>query len=182
MCFSYTYTHILFLKLFSIKGYYKVLTIGPCVCVCAQSLSHVRLFVTCGLLSSRLLRPLQADSYRLSPREAHSGGNRLVDPGNHTQTQRPLPGWANSHLLDVGEETKRAIMAANPVFNCPWIYCRSGQKGSSPRSQVGSGQRNGTLSLGARVLNPGLSVYSTQSPKLCLTAVSVARSVSAFGC
>ena len=125
---------------------------------------------------------LQADSYRLSPREAHSGGNRLVDPGNHTQTRRPLPGWANSHLVNVGEETKRAIMAANPVFNCPWIYCRSGQKGSSPRSQVGSGQRNGTLSQGARVLNPGLSVYSTQSPKLCLTAVSVARSVSAFGC
>ena len=115
MCFSYTYTHILFLKLFSIKGYYKVLTIGPCVCVCAQSLSHVRLFVTCGLLSARLLRPwgfsrqeywsglhallrgdspkpgiesgrpaLQADSYRLSPREAHSGGSRLVDTGNGT--------------------------------------------------------------------------------------------------
>ena len=46
MCFSYTYTHILFLKLFSIKGYYKILTIVPCVCACTHSLSHVRLFVT----------------------------------------------------------------------------------------------------------------------------------------
>ena len=49
-------------------------------------------------------------------------------------------------------------------------------------SVAGSGQRNGTLSLGARVLNPGMSVYSTESPKEWLTAVSVAQLVSAFGC
>ena len=28
--FNYTYTHILFLKLFSIIGYYKILTVIPC--------------------------------------------------------------------------------------------------------------------------------------------------------
>jgi len=28
--FSYTYTHMLFLKLFSIIGYYKILIIVPC--------------------------------------------------------------------------------------------------------------------------------------------------------
>ena len=61
--------------------------------------------------------------------------DRLLDTGNQTQTRRPLPGWANSHSLDEGEETKRAIIAANPVFNCPWIYCGSGQEGSSPGYQ-----------------------------------------------
>ena len=49
-------------------------------------------------------------------------------------------------------------------------------------SVAGSGQRNGTLSLGARVLNPGMSVYSIQSPSKSLTPVSVAQSVSVFGC
>ena len=39
VCFSYTCTHILFLKLFSINGYYKILTIVPCVCVCAVTQS-----------------------------------------------------------------------------------------------------------------------------------------------
>ena len=123
LCFSYTYTHILFLKLFSIKSYYKVLTIGPCVCVCAQSLSHVRLCdlwivarqtpPSMGILQARILEwvacpppgnspkpgietvcpALQADSYRLSPRKAHSGGNRLVDTGKRSTTSAP-EAWA----------------------------------------------------------------------------------------
>ena len=85
---------------------------------------------------------MQADSYRLSPREAHSGGNRLVDTGNLTQPRRPMPGWANSHSLGAGEDVGRAIMGAPPppppappgVFGRPWIYFRSGPQYWSPGS------------------------------------------------
>ena len=77
---------------------------------------------------------LQADSYHLSPREAHSGGNRLVDTGNLTQPQRPIPGWTNSHSLGVGEDLGRAIMGAHRVFSCTWIYFGSGPQDWSPGS------------------------------------------------
>ena len=46
--------------------------------------------------------------------------------------RRPLPGWANSHSLGVGDETGRAIMGAHRVFSCPWIYFGSGPEASCP--------------------------------------------------
>ena len=78
---------------------------------------------------------LQVGSYRLSPREAHSGRNRLVDTGNLTQHRRPIPGWANSHSLGVGEDLGRAIMGAHRVFSCTWIYFGSGPQDWSPGSR-----------------------------------------------
>ena len=49
-------------------------------------------------------------------------------------------------------------------------------------SVAGRGQGNGTVSLGDRALTPGMSVYSRECPKEPSTSVSVAQSVSAFGC
>ena len=136
------------------------------MCVCAQSLSHVRLCdlwivarqtpPSMGILQARILEwvacpppgdspkpgietgchALQADSYRLNPREAHSGGNRLVDTGKRSTTSAP-EAWARVGKLSfIGcrRGSGKSHHGAHRVFSCPWNSYRSGPQDWSPGS------------------------------------------------
>ena len=79
---------------------------------------------------------LQADSYRLSPREAHSGGNRLVDTGKRSTTAAP-EAWARVGKLSfIGcrRGSGKSHHGAHRVFSCAWINFRSGPQDRSPGS------------------------------------------------
>ena len=76
---------------------------------------------------------LQVDSYRLSPREAHSGGNRLVHTGKRSKTAAP-EAWARVGKLSfIGcrRGSGRSHHGAQRVFSCPWINFRSGPQDRS---------------------------------------------------
>ena len=136
------------------------------MCVCAQSLSHVRLCdlwtvarqtpPSMGILQARILEwvacpppgnspkpgietvcpALQADSYRLSPRKDHSGGNRLLNTGKRSTTSAP-EAWARVGKLSfIGcrRGSGKSHHGAHRVFSCPWIYFRSGPQDWSPGS------------------------------------------------
>ena len=79
---------------------------------------------------------LQADSYRLNPREAHSGGNRLVDTGKRSTTSAP-EAWARVGKLSfIGcrRGSGKSHHGAHRVFSCPCISFRSGPQDWSPGS------------------------------------------------
>ena len=78
--------------------------------------------------------------------------------------RRPLPGWANSHSLGVGDETGRAIMGAHRVFSCPWIYFGSGPEASCPGCRFLRGRWH-LWRVGGREMAPFLCTTQYQENK-----------------
>ena len=140
---------------------------------------------------------LQADSYGLSPQ-----GSPLwwKPPGGHRKAKHNLGagglcgGWSNSDSLGVGEETGRSSWeptGCSAVLGSISVQARKHRAldaGFSGGAGIcgGCGARKIApfMGWGGQSAHPGnaLGVYSSRSPKESRIDVSVAQTVSAFGC
>ena len=76
--------------------------------------------------------PLQANSHRLNPREAHSGGNPLVDTGDLSTAPQAYARVGKLSLVGCRRGSGKSHHGSPPVFSCPWIYVGSSPQDWSP--------------------------------------------------